>query len=71
MYINLNMKKTNIYHVIWDNGEPWAEDRDEKHEVIAANSKEEAESKMWLDDFDRKRGSTEANLIFENVIISE
>lgn len=63
--------KTNIYHVIWDNDEPWAEDADERHGVVAANTPEEACEKMYLDAYDKTRGSIHANLCFKDVIIPD
>lgn len=54
----------NIYHVIWDNGESWPEDHDERHEVMAAVSEEAAIS---LSTFEKDYGKITANLCFSNV----
>ena len=62
------MKKTNIYHVIWDNNESWAEDHNERHVIIDANSEKEAIDNSYLE---KKRGSITAELVFKDVLIPE
>ncbi len=60
----------NIYHVIWDNEEPWPEDHSERHVVIAAETKEQAIEHSCLRIECGSRGNIEAELVYENVTLN-